>query len=98
MELAEQHVSMLESRVTKFRAVGTIRREKIVEEAADHIERTWTEDIEFNRGTMINVRRLSAKLGHSHIFSSSFANICTANLDGGPINPPSILEGGRTST
>ena len=59
---------MLENRIAKFRAVGTKRREKIIEEAADRIESAWTEDIEFDRDEVINVCSLSAKLGYSHMF------------------------------
>jgi hypothetical protein len=40
----------------------------MVEEAADNIGRLWTEEIEFDRDSVINVRELSAKLGHSQIF------------------------------
>jgi hypothetical protein len=39
----------------------------MVEEAADNIGRLWTEEIEFDRDSVINVRELSAKLGHSQI-------------------------------
>jgi hypothetical protein len=60
-------MTMLESLTAKFRAVGTNRREKIVEKAAEHIKSSWAEDMEFDREAVINVCGLSAKLDHSHI-------------------------------
>jgi len=86
----------MESRTAKFRAVGTNRREKIVEEIANHIESTWVEDIEFDREAVISVCGLSEIEPFSYFFRS-FANICTENSDG-PINLLSIFEGGRTLT
>jgi hypothetical protein len=50
---------MLDGRVPKFRGANPKHREKIVREAADHIKSTWTEDVEFHRGAVINVRELS---------------------------------------
>jgi hypothetical protein len=70
MVLTEQHITMLESLTAKFRAVGTNRREKIVENAADHIKSSWAEDMEFDREAVINVCGRSAKLDRSHISSA----------------------------
>lgn len=47
------HISMLKRQVSKFRAANPNCRENIIEEAADNIESIWTEDVEFNRDTMI---------------------------------------------
>lgn len=59
---------MLEKRVPKFRTANTNRREKMVRNAADHIERTWAEDIEFDRDAVTSVCELSAKLCSPHAF------------------------------
>jgi hypothetical protein len=59
---------MLDRQLPKFRAADTNCQEDMVEEAADNIGRLWTEEIEFDRDSVINVRELSAKLGHSQIF------------------------------
>jgi len=57
---------MAEERYTpRLRTANTNDREIIVSEAADDIERTWGEDTDFNRDTVLSVRDLSAKLGHS---------------------------------
>jgi hypothetical protein len=56
-------MSMLERWGAKFRAADADRREEIVEEAADQIKNTWRDDVGFNRGTVISVRRLSTRLG-----------------------------------
>jgi hypothetical protein len=60
-------MSILERHAPKFRAADTDGREKIVETAADYIERNWREDAEFDRDTIISVCHLSPKLGHSQI-------------------------------
>ena len=54
---------MLERWGVRFRAANANRREKMIKEAADRIKRSWTEDVEFNRGKVIAVRRLSTRLG-----------------------------------
>lgn len=60
---------VLESHAPKFRTANGKRREKIVKKVAKHIERTWAEDVAFDRDTVISVCGLSAKLlGHSQIF------------------------------
>jgi hypothetical protein len=61
--LADEDIKMLERWGVKFRAANANRREKMIEDAADRIERTWTEDAEFDRGKVITVRRLSTRLG-----------------------------------
>ena len=53
-------MSMLRRRIPKFRTANPTRREKMVRDAADHIKSTWTEDVEFDRDTVINVCKLSA--------------------------------------
>jgi hypothetical protein len=55
-------MSMLEKCIPKFRAAPANRRENIVQQAADRIKDTWTEDMEFDRDTMISVCELSAQL------------------------------------
>jgi hypothetical protein len=59
---------MLEKCVIKFRAANPTRREKMVQDAAETIQRTRMVDVEFNRVALINVCELSARLGYSHIF------------------------------
>ena len=66
--LTDEHISMLERRVAKFRGADPKVREKIVIAAADHIEKTWRGDVEFHRDTVISVCDLFAKLGFSHLF------------------------------
>jgi hypothetical protein len=53
---------MLEKCIAKFRDATANRREKMVEEAADSIKGAWTEDMEFDRDTVIGVCELSAQL------------------------------------
>lgn len=53
--LTDQHINLLERYIPKFRAADTNFRERIVEEAADTIERAWREDVEFDRDVIINV-------------------------------------------
>jgi hypothetical protein len=60
--LNDDHMKMLANCGTRFQAAGTKGREKIVQEAADTIEDTWTEDMEFDRDTAIGVCELSAQL------------------------------------
>jgi hypothetical protein len=67
-------MSMLEQLMAKFQAADTKGREEVVANAADTIERTWTGDIGFNRGAMIHVCDLSAKIGPFSHVSSLFAN------------------------
>jgi hypothetical protein len=59
---------MLERLMPKFRAADAKHREKFVEDAADHIENAWAEDVEFDRDTVICVRELSNKLCYSQPF------------------------------
>jgi hypothetical protein len=81
--LTSVHMSILRRYIPKFRTANPTSREKMVEEAADNIRSTWTEDAEFDRAAAISVCKLSAKLGYSQIFlvSSVFACICTAKLN-----------------
>jgi hypothetical protein len=53
---------MLEKCVTKFRDAPANRQEKMVKEAANSIKGAWTEDMEFDRDTVIGVCELSAQL------------------------------------
>jgi len=57
----DECISMLERYIPKFRAADPNSWENIVEEAADHIKSTWTEDTEFDRGAIISVCEFSAK-------------------------------------
>jgi hypothetical protein len=57
----DQHMSMLKRLIPKFRTANPTSREKLVGDAADNIERAWAEDMEFDRDTVINVCKLSAK-------------------------------------
>jgi hypothetical protein len=66
--LTDEHTSMLDRKGPKFRSANPDNREKIVEEAADAIERTWAEDMEFDRDTVINVCEFFSNLGHSQAF------------------------------
>ena len=50
-----------------FRAANPTNREKMVIEAANHVETTWSESVGFNRATVISVCDLSARLGYSHL-------------------------------
>ncbi len=59
---------MLERWTPKFRAADLNHREKMVNKAADYIESTWMESIEFNRDVVTSVHDLSAKLGYPKIF------------------------------
>lgn len=59
---------MLEKCIPKFRAADTNHRENIIQQAADRIKGTWTEDIEFDEDTVLSVCELSANLDYSDIF------------------------------
>jgi hypothetical protein len=59
---------MLDKCVPRFRGADPDCREKIIADAADRIERNWLEDTVFERGAVINVCDLSARLSHSQIF------------------------------
>jgi len=61
-------MSILEHYAPKFQAANRKHREKMVRKVANKIERAWTEDIEFDRDTVIGVSGLSAKLDYSQIF------------------------------
>jgi len=65
--LTDEHINVLEWKASKFLSSNTNKQEKIVEEAANTIKSIWTEDIEFDRDTVINICELSTKLGHSYI-------------------------------
>jgi len=62
ISLTDEHISMLEKCMPKFRAADTKLREKIVQQAADRIKRTWKEGMEFDRDTVLSVCKLSAQL------------------------------------
>jgi len=66
--LTDKHVRTLESQAAKFQAANPNNQEKMITDAADCIERTWQEGVEFDRDTVTNVCALSDKLGYSHIF------------------------------
>jgi hypothetical protein len=66
--LTAEHMSLLERHFPKFRSANLKQQQKIIEEAADHIEKTWTNDVAFDRDGMIGVRDLSVKLDHSQLF------------------------------
>ena len=82
--------------MAKFRAADTKGREEVVANAADTIERTWTGDTGFDRGAMIRVCDLSAKIGPFSRVSSLFANTCTAKLNEDLIDPCLKPENGHT--
>ena len=65
--LTDEHVEMLDRSGAQFRAANPTKREKMIIEAANHVEETWSESVEFNRAAIISVRDLSAKLGYSHL-------------------------------
>lgn len=52
-------MSMLERWSPKFRAADADLREELIEEAADKIKNAWRENVEFDRGAVISVCRLS---------------------------------------
>ena len=58
---------MLDKCVPKFRGADPDSREKIITDAADRIERAWLEDTVFERGAVINVCDISARLSYSQI-------------------------------
>ena len=58
---------MLDRSGAMFRAANPTNREKMVREAANHVEETWSEGVKFNRAAMISICDLSAKLGYSHL-------------------------------
>jgi hypothetical protein len=64
--LTDEHIDMLERSGAKFRAANPTNREKMVIEAANHVETTWGGSVEFNRAAVISVRDLSATLDYSH--------------------------------
>lgn len=66
--LTDEHMSMLERCTPKFLAADANDQEKMIKNAADHIKRTWSEDTEFDRDSVMGVCDLSAISGHSHIF------------------------------
>ena len=66
--LTDQHMSMLERLIPKFRNADTNSREKIIKSAADHIKGMWTEETRFDRDAVISVCDLSGELGYSHVF------------------------------
>lgn len=55
----DRHIKILERYIPKFRAANTNLREKIIEKAANSIERAWGEDVEFDRDAVINVCEFS---------------------------------------
>ena len=61
-------MSILERYAPKFQAANGKHQEKMVRKVANKIERAWTEDVEFDRDTVISVSNLSAKLDYSQIF------------------------------
>jgi hypothetical protein len=89
---------MLKRWGAKFRAANADRREEIVEEAADQIKNAWREDIEFDRGMVISVCTVYSQLDWADLicFSSLFANICMAMLNGDQRRPLLNGESGRT--
>jgi hypothetical protein len=89
-------MSMLEQLMAKFQAADTKGHEKVVTNAADTIERTWTGDTGFNRGAMICVCDLSAKIGPFSRISSLFVNTCTAKLNEDLSDPCLKPENGHT--
>jgi hypothetical protein len=66
--LTDEHISMLEQWTPKFRAADLSHREKMINKAANYIESTWAESMEFDRDAVTGVRDLSAKLGYPKIF------------------------------
>jgi len=75
-------MSLLERHFPKFRSANLKQQEKIVMEAADHIKKTWTKDVAFDRNGMIGVCDLSAKLDHFSVISSLSVSICSVNAKG----------------
>jgi len=68
IELADEHMGILERHAPKFRAADRKDREKIVRKVAEQIKSTWTEGVEFERDTVLGVCDLSDTLDHSQIF------------------------------
>jgi hypothetical protein len=66
--LTDEHFGILENCAAKFKAGDTEGREKIIRQAAVLIKRSWREDVEFDRDTVMKVCDLSAKIGYSHTF------------------------------
>jgi hypothetical protein len=65
--LTDAHISMLQRSVPKFRDASPKLRQRMIEEAADTIGKTWM-DSEFDLEIVLSVYELSAELGHSDIF------------------------------
>ena len=66
--LTDEHMTMLKPWFIKFRGANPDNQDKIIKEAANCIQRTWTEDTEFDQDSMINVCDLSANLNYAQIF------------------------------
>ena len=58
---------MLQRSVPKFRDASPKLQQRMIEEAADTIGKTWM-DSEFDLEIVLSVYELSAELGHSDIF------------------------------
>jgi hypothetical protein len=59
---------MLNRCVAKFQAADPEGWEKIIMDSTNLIERTWLEDIAFERDAVMNICDLSGVLSHSQIF------------------------------
>jgi hypothetical protein len=69
----DEHISMLEGCIIKFQGANAGDQEKIIQEATDHIERTW-KDGHFNRETIINVCDFVCCFALSSCISRLFVN------------------------
>ena len=81
--LTGEHVNILKKWGARFRAADPVRREEIVEEAADQIKNAWQEDVEFDRGMVIRVCAVYSQLDWIDLICISrwFANVCMAKVN-----------------
>jgi hypothetical protein len=56
--LTEEHIKILQGRVSKFREAQPSLRQKMIQDAADTINRTRMAEEEFDRETLIDVREI----------------------------------------
>jgi hypothetical protein len=56
--LTDQQYSVIRRRVTEFKSANAAARLKIIDEAAENIERLWEGDVPFERDTLVTVRAL----------------------------------------
>lgn len=61
----DDHIKILGKYIPKFRAADPKVRERIIQEAAESIERAWGEEPEFDRDAVINACEFPFTLKHT---------------------------------